>query len=350
MPAGGGLGMRTVWINLRAMNYSDQAFRDTIQNVNKLSEAEKSQYQQLIKNKDASMKQIQVGMLYAAMTMMIAQRVSQLVSTTQVGAQFMAGFNQSFTELKTSIADTLFTALKPLLDMLKSFMDLVKNNGPLKAIIAALIILSVAFLGVYSAVKVVDGMMRLHAATIELNDFLVKHHMVTQTEHGMIINGLSISYKMLAASIAGAFLGFAVAYEILQHVNPIISATIGIILALTAAIIFLKGVGGDYSFLLGLTAAGAAAGSLYAAYNGMSAGTTPSYAVGTAYVPKTGPAILHEGERVLTKEENTKGGRSGSNQTVNIDMSGMTLQTKMDKEELVPFIRKELRNIVTAKE
>lgn len=31
----------------------------------------------------------------------------------------------------------------------------------------------------------------------------------------------------------------------------------------------------------------------------------PSYKDGTPYVPKTGPAILHEGERVVTKKDNT---------------------------------------------
>lgn len=35
-------------------------------------------------------------------------------------------------------------------------------------------------------------------------------------------------------------------------------------------------------------------------------GTMPSYKHGTDYVPKTGPAVLHEGERVVTKEDNMK--------------------------------------------
>jgi hypothetical protein len=45
----------------------------------------------------------------------------------------------------------------------------------------------------------------------------------------------------------------------------------------------------------------------------------PSYAVGTSYVPTDGPAMLHEGEAVLTKSDNAS---LGENTSIMVDLLG----------------------------
>jgi hypothetical protein len=354
MPAGGGLAMRSVWISLRALNYTDQAFRDTIKNFDKLSTAQKEDYKNLTKSKDAAMKGIQVGMLYGAMTLMVAQRLGQLISTTQLGSQFMAGFNQTFSELKVGIADALFSALKPFLEMLKSFMDIVKDSGPLKALVAIVVIAGVAFLALYSAYKVVTSIIAMNNAIIALNTFLHNHNMITVNAHTGAVQILGLSYKQLAISIGVAFAGFLIFYSLLSGLNgPIkiaaaaIMILVGAILALVTAKSWLKGTFG-LEGIAGLAGVGAVvAGSATLAQS-----TMPSYKIGTPYVPKSGPAMIHEGEGILTKEENRvrREGKTGTTQSIKIDMSGMILQTKMNKEEFVPFLKRELRNIVTSKE
>jgi hypothetical protein len=81
--------------------------------------------------------------------------------------------------------------------------------------------------------------------------------------------------------------------------------------------------GGLFNYLFGSGAGAGAAvfgGSESTSPVGAPVGV-PAYALGTSYVPRTGLAMLHQGERVLTAAENAAGGRGGGhtfNTTVNI--------------------------------
>jgi len=71
---------------------------------------------------------------------------------------------------------------------------------------------------------------------------------------------------------------------------------------------------------------GAAAGSSIAEGGGLIGSVLDSFATGVAYVPKTGPYMLHQGERVVPAAENASGGGGTINITVN-PPAGMSKQT-----------------------
>ena len=53
----------------------------------------------------------------------------------------------------------------------------------------------------------------------------------------------------------------------------------------------------------------------------MGKGFLGSFDVGTPYVPRTGFALIHQGERILTREENRRG-MGGGGVTINFAISG----------------------------
>jgi hypothetical protein len=358
MPEGGGIAMRTVWIALRATNYSEQAFRNAVKSVKDLTDAEKDERDGLLKTIDTAKLHMQTGVLYAAMLMMVTQRLGNLLMTTQIGSMYMAQFNQTLSELKTQFADTLFTALKPLLDALQWFMNILKDNAPLRNIIVYGGLLAIVIGGLYSAYLVLNAVMETNKAMTQLNISMSGKAVTANTAHAGSVNLLGISYQMLAVNIMTA-LGFAgTFYLILNSLNGPIKTIASAVMVLVGAITLL-------AFALNLVTFGASGISgaigqvaLLGSIGAIGAGgvglaqSIPSYDVGIPYVPHTGPAIIHEGEAVLTKEQNNTRltGNQGLNQTVHIDMSGMILQTKMNKEEFIPYLKRELRNIITTKE
>jgi len=308
MPSmGGGLGMRTVWISLRAMNYTDQAFRDSIRNMKDLTKADKEKVNQLLNDKDAAMKSIQVGVLYAAMTAMVAQRLGALLNLTQVGASYMSEFNQSWNELKVSFADTLFTVLKPLLDVVKSFMEVIKNNSALRTIVVVVALLGIGLLALYSAYMVVNGIMKMNAAMHAINAIITGHNTESVWAHTISIGAAKIAYWQLAAAMGAAFAAFTVTFSLLQGASPIISGAIAAIFALAAALWYLYVAEGAASMgvtaVLGGIAAGAAVATAYNIQSQM-----PSHAMGTRRVMATGPAFLHRDEIVYNPRTNRPAG------------------------------------------
>ena len=56
---------------------------------------------------------------------------------------------------------------------------------------------------------------------------------------------------------------------------------------------------------------------------------TPQFQRGIDYVPQTGPAIVHEGERIISREENIRGGQPIQ---ITIELDGRILSEYIYKE------------------
>jgi hypothetical protein len=261
----------------------------------------------------------------------------------------MAQFNQTVSELKVAFADTLFESLKPLLEVLQTFMSVLKDNAPLRNVIVIGGLLATTLAALYAVYLMLSSAIRMQTTMTELNLFMQGKAIPVHAAHKLSVMGLSVSYTTLAMSIGKAMAGLAIGYTLLSAFNGPAKIAVGAIMAIVAALVTLWAMQSATSSGLALISGGVAAAGAIGVAQGVIE-SVPKYAGGTPYVPRTGPAILHEGERVLTKEQNQsyQSGKSNS-QSISIDMSGMTLQTKMDKEEFIPFIKRELRNIVTGK-
>lgn len=308
MAGGGGIGMRTVWISLRAVNYTDQAFRQSIINIDKLTKAEKDEYNQLIKRLEVARLNIQTGVLYAAMTMMLAQRLGQLLSVTEVGSAYMSEFNSTLNELKVSFADTLFTALKPLLDVLQIFMNVLKDNAPLRTIVGYVALFAIGLLGLYSIYTILRGAMTQYQTNLALQSFL------TQTAEKQNIsltasnNAVAMSFKSLAASLGIVVTAFMLFTAIKDYIGPVGAIIVAVVVAITAAIIALKAVS-TFGATLGKDIAMVAASVAIGA--GLSAGVMAiggGFAKGTRSLPATGLFLGHKGERVYNPQTNRPAG------------------------------------------
>jgi hypothetical protein len=73
----------------------------------------------------------------------------------------------------------------------------------------------------------------------------------------------------------------------------------------------------------------------------------PGYKAGTPYVPQTGLAWLHEGEGVLTKEENAR--RNGGNRSINIHPGAIqiTATPTMDEQKVGRVVVREITRMIS---
>jgi len=71
----------------------------------------------------------------------------------------------------------------------------------------------------------------------------------------------------------------------------------------------------------------------------------PSYAVGTPYVPETGLAMLHRGERIVPASQNTTNNAYSTPITVNLNVTGGPVQdwNAITRRQIIPAIQKAIK-------
>jgi hypothetical protein len=122
-----------------------------------------------------------------------------------------------------------------------------------------------------------------------------------QDAWGQVGSSIGGVFSQIGASVGG------MAGSFISAVGQMISQAIALIVALTMSDSLMMGPAGIFA------AIPAAAGILAAVISMI--GSVPSFDVGTDYVPRTGLAMIHKGERIVTAEDNARGG--GVNVTFN---------------------------------
>lgn len=334
------MGMRTIWISLRAMNYTDQAFRASIQNIEKLEKGEKALLNQRLQALQVARLNVQTGVLYAATTAMVAQQVFNLLNSTQEGSQYMSEFNQTVQELKVAFADTLFEALKPFLDVFKSIMEFLKNTGPLRSVIVYVGLFAGGLFALYSVYLILRGAMAQHNANLALTAYLTQMAEKYNISMTATNTGLAFSFKSLALSVGLVTAGLAIFMMIGQVIGKDAGIIVAAITAITVALLALAvamnivSVGSLTPLQLGAFAAGAGLAAGVMAMQG-------SYAVGTRSLPYTGMFLGHKGEVVYNPSTNRPAGvqsdlrGEGSSTTIqDIDIHVGTINTKTDVDDM----------------
>jgi len=167
-----GIGMRTVWISLRALNYTDRAFRAAIRNLDKLKDAEREQVKEALKMAEIGKMNIQVGLLYAATLSMMVSNIWNMLASTEAGKMHLAELTEVINETKSAFADTLFTALKPFIDVFTGFLRILRDNEPLRILIIMLGATVVILSAMYAGYKLLTGIHQMYTATLKVSQFL----------------------------------------------------------------------------------------------------------------------------------------------------------------------------------
>ena len=250
MPSfGGNTGLRTIWITLRAMNYTTQVFKDAIRDTKLLSDKE-----------------------------------NEAARATMMAGQHALSAGLMWTVLGQSIDNTLYSTVSSI----GLFQQI---SGVMKPYIAAL-------LTAFGVIQMVIGAEQMYQG-------LQKSKIAGMIMEKIVATGLASTWKVLAAEIGASVVAFIIFYEIGKSLGGVIPIIIGVTLAvigLAVAIAILKGVISfgttaikDIAMIASLATIGAGVGLALGA---------SQHAMGTRMIQETGPAIVHKGEVIYNPATN----------------------------------------------
>lgn len=344
----GGMGMRTIWITLRAINYTERVFREVIRGVEGLSKSQKELNQEQLRNLRIGNALIMTGMMMASIGQMMAQNLWQLVLSTREGAIEMEILKQEMEETKIAFADSIYEILKVtgVLDILHSTLEVLRQNELLRK--GAVILLAIAA----GALILVGGIMLLAGAMMSWEvvsarlPALLKILDLAMLKHTISVHGASIAWWELSLAMGA---GVGVFFMLKDVLGPIPAAIIAVSLAVAVLAVKLWSAAAAVSILTAGIAAGLGVAAFMAALD-QSRGAA-GFEVGTRGLPYTGLFVGHKGEviynpatrrPVQVANEIERGGFAGEPRTVFQEMP-VTIEhvhTKADFDDFDEKLRK----------
>lgn len=338
------MSMRTIWVAIRAANYTDRATSQVGRNVDAMIKKQQALRKQMIAT-------FASGILYTVMAGMIVIALGKIMQSTMEGRVLINNFNKSVTSLSKGLGEQLVKVLGPTIKMLTNFLVIISRNAPLMRLVAILMFATTVFLAVKGVTMLLSFALMLltqwwATVTASMGTFTVYGGYATAQ-----VLTLSGAFTVLKASLGPALLIFTMMYQVASAFGDYAWVLIPVIVALTAIFAYLAVTLWSAATALSILTFGAAAaigvGAAIMAHQQM-----PSYQQGTRYVSKTGPAIVHEGEQVIPsgysytppKKEvtYTKG-------TTDIRIAIGTVKTEADEEELKPLILKTIKDALEDK-
>jgi len=342
------------------MNYTDRAFRSALGNLDKLTAAEKKHLNNLLAMKDAARMNVAVGMLYAAMAGMMAQSLFSFISTTEVGAEYMSEFTSTLNEAKIALADTFFETLRPVLDVIKTFLELLRDNAPLRIVVMLLTLGATAALGLYGAYKLLLGIKEGIAAARALNIWLSEHQLILAKKQIASNTALTASSITLGTALAyvgaSAAFGFAVFYALRGILGDLPAMLIAVAIALIPLVVMLWKASVAVSILTAGIATIAGLAALGGALGMMNMAGIANFQMGTRSAPYTGPTMVHRGEVIynpaterptgIAAELRRGAGPSVTHQKIEIDIENLHTEAPYDEidEKIGKTLRRKMRN------
>jgi len=248
MPA---LGLRTIWIALRAVNYTDAAFRGALINIENL---QKSEIKLANATMQSAIKGSMAGLMWMTFGTMLAQAGMEMARTT--------------------------STLKPFVNAVDKLFGIMGENESMKVFISLLLFAVSAFSIFGGAAMMINAILLLKTIPI--------------------VWSAVMAFGSLAMVVATAFITFMLMYEIFKKLPPVIGVVVGAILLLCAAIIFLRALAGDIGVIWAVAAGAAAVG----AFAGAFASATGKFQMGTRSVGATGLALVHKHEVIYNPTTN----------------------------------------------
>jgi len=340
-----GLGMRTIWIALRAINYTDYAFNAAIRN---LSELQKKEIEQYVMQKRLASATIRTGMMYAVMGGMILGSLFYIMKFSREGSQFMSSFQQKTERALGRVGEAFFKIMKPTLELIASILDAIAENRALARFVAILGITIGTVLLFSGSLMILRGALGQLKSMFAINAILAKSYSNSMVQ-------AKLTTDALVASTMRMMILFLIFYQITSFLieNFGVMPALIIMVAATVAIlaVMLWKAATAMSVLTFGIAAIAGIGAAIAAYTQM--GELAGYQLGTRFVPYTGLALVHEGEIIYNPSTGRPTGIGESRPVTSkteITISIGEVHTKSDIDDLDERIRVALREALKERE
>jgi hypothetical protein len=290
MSAGFGF-FRTIWLSIRATNYTTQAFQSAHRNLTDLQKAEL----QFAKNTMA------VGTIYIAFGGIILQTLGKIMSTSALGEMVLSNFGDRVTNSFSRIGDALARILGPILDVVASALDIATTIPFFNEFAAIVLLGGTALIVAAGAAKILGGALTLLNIMHGANAASTVAHQQSllawiPTANAATASTLTLGAALKTVGIAAAA-GFAVFFALKDVVGVLPAALFGLAAAFAALAVQMWLVAGATSVItLGAAAIAGGAALAGAIAVATSAGSGSEFAMGTRFAPRTMLATIHQGE------------------------------------------------------
>lgn len=331
--------MRTIYLAIRGLNYTDRAAREVGKNVDFLV-----QEQQKLRRHAVQL--VSAGIMWLAFAGLAVMGIGKIINASAEGRRAMRSLGRATNELLKELSKAFLKVLGPVIKILTSFFRLLSQNETLLQIAAALATVGIALIAVMGITKLMTAGW----------DFMIGSMILTGAVGFTTANTLTVAFMKLQAAMGPIIMGLLLGAQLAALFGKNAWVLVGILGVLTVAMLAYawsthfaaKGMA-----LLTFGASALAGAAAIVATGAFSA--PPKYQTGVEYVRRTGTAVVHEGERITPAR-----GREGADEGVSpkapyvrrsfvINMNNATINTKADKEELKPFIMKAVRDGLDAK-
>jgi hypothetical protein len=345
------MSTRTLFIAIRAIQYTDRATKQVADNIDKLITKQDSL------RKQTAIANIAGGIMWTALGVMASSAIMGIMRTSSAGARVMNQFDRALSQLSKSFGKAFTEVLGPVIKALTGLFTWISKLPPqLLQFIAAGALAGVTFITLKGATMLLTGALTYFNIIGAQSNVMYANMVGGQLVLATTTKGTAMAFTNLGTAISasvGVFSMFLMIGMQFKGVASIIVAAIGIIItALSLYRLHLAGAITLQSMLSPwmvpiMAGAGLAAGALASNLGG--------FEIGTRRVQRTGPAIVHAGEMVGTErglkaQIGGKGAGAPEKNQVNatINFSG-NIQTKADKEELRPLILKVIKEALDNK-
>lgn len=330
--------MRTIWVAIRGINYTDRATREVGKNVDELIKAQQRLRQQ-------SIAMLAAGVMFTTMAALMVVALKQVVVATGEGQRMMHQFDKATNQLMKGLSSAFVDILGPSIKTLSALITILAQNPVVMKFAAALMTLGIALI-------MVKGVSMLAGGSFNL----IMQQMTTM---GVVSVGtagtMTMAFLRLQAAMGPVIMGFTLGSMMASMMGKNAWILIPIIGALTVIFTMLAATMWNAAGALAVLTFGAAAvaGAVAIAY---AASQTPHYQLGTRYARQTQMALVHEGEMLTPMREQMQGSRGSpirspvgstapfTKEKTEVHFHIGTLQTKADREQLAPMILKILKD------
>jgi len=332
--------MRSIWISIRAFNYTDRATRQVGRNIDYLIK----QQEQL---KTQAVGLVAAGVMWTVLGVMASMAIMKLIEKSGEGRRAIRVFSRATDKMLKELSKAFLTVLTPAIKMLTGLFNVVAKLDPrILQLMAGVVMLGIVFVTTRGIMMALTGAFQY--LTINTTTQVAVNYTLAQAWGQSTVAALTFK-----AAVTGLWMSmgkFVMIFTLFIMLGQILgsegSKWAAVIMGIATAVGILAAVLWTSATAMSILTWGAAALAGTAGLAIAASVTPPSYQYGTRMVQRTGIALVHAGDVVSRPDRGDSTPKQAQYpRTINhVKLSFGDIQTKADKEELRPLILKALKD------